>query len=76
MYNKLTAIGIDMPEPIINWDRYKIRAIPGTSGPAWVAGSPEMIVKHLKEARFVKDRNSYWLLIMQREYAPEPITSV
>ena len=72
MYNKLTAIGIEMPEPIINWEGEN-SAIPGTSGPAWVEGGP-VDSEALKKARFVKIEIA--IGFKAKGDAPEPIPPI
>jgi len=73
MYDKLSAIGIDMPEPIIQWQGDGSSSIPGTSGPAYKPGDP-VDSEALKKARYVK----IYIAIGFRAKgdAPEPVPPV
>jgi len=73
MYDKLSAIGIEMPEPIIKWQGDGSSNIPGTSGPAYKPGDP-VDSEALKKARYVK----IYIAIGFRATgdAPEPVPPV
>ena len=73
MYDKLTAIGIDLPEPIINWEGDGTSSIPGTSGPVFVEGGP-VDSEAFKKARFVKIEIA--IGFKAKGDAPEPVPPI